>query len=47
MNSTFNRGTAAIAGVNFGKTLSQAAPRSALRRDLQNLLTEIFSQQRT
>jgi pilus assembly protein CpaE len=32
---------ATITGVNYGQTLSQAAPRSALRRDLQELLAHV------
>ena len=31
----------AIQGLNFGQTLSQAAPRSSLRKDLQDLLPKL------
>jgi Flp pilus assembly CpaE family ATPase len=36
----------AIQGLNFGHTLSQAAPRSTLRRDLQELLTKLEARTR-
>jgi pilus assembly protein CpaE len=33
--------TATITGLNYGQTLSQAAPRSVLRKDLQDLLAQV------
>ncbi|MEO6434641.1 MAG: AAA family ATPase [Tepidisphaeraceae bacterium] len=36
----------AIQGLNFGQTLSEAGPRSSLRRDLQELVTKLESRTR-
>ncbi|WP_428940327.1 AAA family ATPase [Fontivita pretiosa] len=39
-----NDWSAAIAGLNYGQTLAQAAPRSVLRKDLQELLETLIPQ---
>ena len=39
--------TSAITGLNYGQTLSQASPRSALRRDVQELLGRLHQKLRS
>jgi pilus assembly protein CpaE len=36
----------ALHGLNFGQTLSEAGPRSSIRRDIQDLMTKLESRQR-